>query len=74
MGTRPQGRSCYMKLFLRILYRASYLCLKVMPGQASRIQCETKAAVPYPPTHTPSEPHFFSFAANVSIMLALLQE
>ena len=33
-----------------------------MPRQASRIQCETKAAVPYPPSHTPSEPQFLSFA------------
>ena len=49
-GPGLQGRSCYMQLFLRILYRASYLCLKVMPSQASRIpvRCEQKWRFPTP--------------------------
>lgn len=76
-GTRPQRSSCYMKLFLRILYGASYSCLKVMPRRASRIQCETKAAVLYPlprPHSIGTSINFYPLLTFQPIMLGLCQK
>ena len=64
---RPQGRSCYMQLFLRILYRASYLSQSHAKSSIAHTGTMwRKSAVPYSPSHTLSETHFFFSFANVS--------